>query len=326
MKRRNRKKQKVADMGEEQISRRLRRDQPPSPGPSATPKGPLAVLAASVVAATFAWAYWPTLVILVRTWNREPDYSHGYLVVPLAVFFLWARRQTFPGFAFRLAWPGLVLLLVSVVLRFLSGRYSVDPVDGWSIVVWVAGVVWLFAGWRVLWWSWPSLTFLLFMIPLPFRAERSFSLPLQRIATKLSSWTLQCLGQPAIVEGNTIWLNDMRLEVERACSGLRIFMAVVALAFVYLVLFRRPWWQRVLLALSTVPIALVANMTRIVATGLVGQYISGEAAHKLNHDAAGWLMIPFAALLFAFVLWYVDRLVREVEVVDVGTIVRQAAE
>lgn len=326
MKRRKRKKQKAADVGEERSSRQSRRDQPSSPGASATPRRPLAVLAACGAAAAFAWAYWPTLVLLVNTWNREPDYSHGYLVVPLAAYFLWARRQTFPGLAAGLAWPGLLLLVLSAAMRWVSGRYSIDPLDGWSMVVWVAGVVWLFAGWRVLWWSWPSVAFLLFMVPLPYRAERLLSLPLQRIATKLSCWTLQCLGQPAIAEGNTIWLNEVRLEVERACSGLRIFTAVVALAFVYLVLFPRPWWQRVFLALSTVPIALVANMTRVVATGLVGQYISGEAAHKLNHDAAGWLMIPFAALFFAFVLWYLDRLVREVEVIDVGTIARQVAE
>lgn len=271
----------------------------------------------------FAWAYWPTLVDLVSTWDREPDYSHGYFVVPLAVYFLWARRERFPGIADGWAWPGLILITLSIAVRFLGGRFYVDAVDGWSILFWVAGVIWLLGGWRVLWWGLPSVAFLWFMVPLPWKVERWLSLPLQRVATKISCWVLQGLGQPALAEGNTILLGEDRLEVEDACSGLRIFVGIVALAFAYIILVRRPWWEKVLLLVSVVPIALIANSTRIVVTGLLGQYVSGAAAQEFTHNVAGWVMIPFAAGLFALVLWYLSKLMREVELVDVGTVVRQ---
>lgn len=280
-------------------------------------------LAACGVLIPFAWAYWPTLVTLVDQWNREPDNSHGFLVVPIALFFLWTRRTSFPQGGFTIAWPGLVLILASLAIRFVGARYYVDAIDGWSLVVWVAGVVWLLGGWSLVRWAWPSVLFLFFMIPLPWRAERLLSLPLQRIATKLSCWILQCLGQPAIAQGNTIWLNDLQINIIEACSGLRIFVATVALAFAFLVLFRRPWWQRGLVLLSIAPISLLANATRIVATGMVGRYLSNEAAQKLNHDLAGMLMIPLAAGLFVLVIWYLDHVVREVEVMDVGTIARE---
>lgn len=282
-------------------------------------------LAACAVLLPFGWAYWPTLVGLVGQWNHKADYSHGYLVVPAALLFLWTRRESFPKARFTLAWPGLVVILASMGIRFVGARYYVDAIDGWSMVVWVAGVVWLLGGWRLLRWSWPSVAFLLFMIPLPWRAERLLSLPLQGIATRLSCWILQCLGQPAIAQGNTIWLNDRQIEVIEACSGLGIFMTIVALAFAFLVLFPRPWWQRGLIFASIVPIALVANATRIAATGMVGQYLSSERAQKLIHDLAGLLMIPLAAGLFALVIWYLDHLVREDEIVDVGTIAREMA-
>jgi hypothetical protein len=62
-----------------------------------------------------------------------------------------------------------------------------------------------------------------------------------------------------------------------------------------------------------------------VTTGLLFQYCAeGETAKKFSHDAAGWLMIPFAAALFALVLWYLDRAWQEVEVVDVRAIGRRA--
>ena len=161
------------------------------------------------------------------------------------------------------------------------------------------------------------------MIPLPFRLEQALSLPLQGFATKLSCWALQFLGQPALAEGNTILLGDARLEVAQACSGLRIFVGIFALAYAYVVLVRRSWWIKGMLLASVIPIALIANSTRIVVTGLLNQYISGEAAHEFTHDMSGWIMIPFAALLFAIVLWYLGKLIREVDQLDVGKIIRR---
>lgn len=281
------------------------------------------VAAAIALLAAFLWAYWPTLTEMVAAWDRVPDYSHGYLVVPVALIFLWVRRDRFPGLSPGVAWGGLVLLAAAFAFRWAAGRFFLGSVDGWSIPLWVGGVVWLLCGWRVFWWSLPSVAFLWFMVPLPFRGERLLSLPLQSVATKISTWTLQLFNQPAISEGHTILLGEHQLEVEQACSGLRIFVGILALAFAYLVLVRRPWWQRGLLLASVLPVALAANATRIVVTGLLYQYASSEAAHRFSHDVAGWAMIPFAAALFGLVLCYVSSLVREVEVADVGALMRR---
>ena len=276
-----------------------------------------------LLAAVFAWAYWPTLGSLVGTWSREPDYSHGFLVAPLAVFFLWVRRDRFPGIKGRLAWLGLIPIGLSVGMRIFAARFYMDAIDGWSILLWIAGVVWLFGGWRVLWWSLPAVAFLWFMVPLPFRAERWLSVPLQGVNTKLSCWALQILGQPALAEGHRIWLGDYPLDIERACCGLRILVGTVALAFAYVIIVRPPWWEKGVLLAGVIPIALVANSTRIVATGLLYRYVSGEVAQAFAHDSAGWAMIVLAAGLFALVLWYLSKLVREVELVEVGAIVRR---
>ena len=284
----------------------------------------LLVVAASV--SLFVWAYWTTLVALVEAWNREPDYSHGFLVVPLAIGFLWARRDRFPGWTARAGWIGLILIGLSVAMRVAAARYYLDALDGWSILFWVAGVVWLFWGFGVLRWALPSIAFLWFAVPLPFRAERALSLPLQGIATKMSCWTLQLFGEPAMARGNTILLGDQRLEVEQACSGLRIFMGIVALAFAYVIVVRRSWWEKAFLLLSAVPIALIANTTRIVGTALLYEYVSVDAGKQFAHDAAGWAMIVLAAGLFALVLWYLGRLVEEAELVDVELVLRQARD
>ncbi len=274
------------------------------------------------MAVVFAWAYWPTLGQLVGEWNRQADYSHGYLVPPLALWILWARRSSFPGLSLKWAGLGLLLLAASVGLRVFAARFYFDTIDAWSILVWIAGAVWLLAGWRVLYWSLPGIAFLGFMVPLPFRVERWLSLPLQHVATTLSCWTLQSLGQPSFREGNVIFVREIPLNIVEACSGLRIFVGIVALAFAYLMLTRRAWWEKLLLLASVVPVALVANAARIVASGLLYQCFAGEEARKMIHDAAGLVMIPLAAALFAGVLWYIRKLFPEVEMAVVETVVR----
>jgi exosortase len=295
----------------------------PSPRGNSRKHYALAGICCVIITAVYMWSYWPTIIELITVWNKNPDYSHGYFVVPVSLYFLWARRGAFPGFSHNLAWTGLFVIGASIGLRIIAARFYLGGLDGWSMPLLIAGTVWFLSGVSVLWWSMPSIVFLWFMAPLPYGMERWLSLPLQRIATELSCWTLHCLGQPALAEGNTIRLNDFQLEVEQACSGLRIFVGILALAFVYLVLIRRAWWERVLLIISVIPVALIANSTRIVLTALLYQYASGEAAHKFTHDLAGWIMIPYAAALFAMVLWYMGSLFREEEQVDVGTILQQ---
>lgn len=269
------------------------------------------------------WAYWPTLRYLAHAWESQPDYSHGYLVPPLALYLLWARREAFPGWSLRLYWPGLVLVIGSVVLRVVASTLYLEQIDGWSVLLWIAGLVWMVGGWALLRWSLPSIAFLAFAIPLPYRVERWFSHPLQTIAANFSAWTLQILGQPALVEGNTIMLESHQLEVVQACSGLRIFVGIFALAFAFVAISRRSWWENLVVLASAVPVALVANSVRIVATGLLYQLVSVEAAKQFTHDMAGWMMIPLAALLFVVLLWYLGRIMPEVEQASVSDVFRQ---
>jgi exosortase/archaeosortase family protein len=81
--------------------------------------------------------------------------------------------------------------------------------------------------------------------------------------------------------------------------------------------------MRLLLLTTVIPIALVANAWRIVTTGLLYRYVSGEAAQRFGHDVAGWAMILLAAGLFALVLWYFKSLFRATEVPDIGDVLRR---
>ena len=279
----------------------------------------------ALLGALFVWSYWPVLAQLFSQWSNVPDYSHGFLVIPLALFFLWQTRQSVPRFQPRLAWPGLLLVAAAAAIRTAGSWFYLDALQGWSIPLWVAGFVWTFFGWPVLKWALPAIAFLIFMVPIPYTLETMLGQPLQRISTEISLFVLQCLGQPAIAEGTTIQLGENKLEVARACSGLRIFFGIAALAFAFMVLFKRPLWMKLLLAMAVLPVALLANSLRIVVTGLLYQQGMGEAANQLSHDFAGWFMIPVAVALFALTLGYLDRLLPVVQTVGAADLVKGQA-
>jgi exosortase len=294
-----------------------------SPVESAAGTPPIAfwVAGVAVLVPAFLWSYWPTLEAMVASWNREPDYSHGFLVPPLALLILWVRRDLFPRDAARFAWSGLFLIAISQAMHCAGGLLYLGALSSWSVPVWIGGVVWLLVGWRVYRWFLPSVAFLFFMVPLPYGVEHMASRPLQLVATRISATVLQLFGQPALAEGNTILMDAYRLEVEQACSGLRLFMGVIALAYFYVAVTRRTWWEKLVLIASVLPVALIANSARIVGTGLLYQWISEEAGKKFTHDVAGWVMVPFAALLFALVLWYLGKVTYEVETADVRAVI-----
>lgn len=257
------------------------------------------------------WAYWPTLGVLGHKWLHDPQYSHGYLVPGFAVLLLWLRRSHLAGVHLRPSWWGVPLLLGGVLLRLAGAYLYFDWLDAVSLVPSLAGLFVLLGGWPALRWSWPALAFLLFMIPLPFRIETALAHPLQRIATKVSTYVMQTLGLPALAEGNTILLNRGRIGIVEACNGLSMMMVFFAISTAVALLINRPLLDKVVIVASAAPIAVIANVARIAATGAAHEFLSPEAANAIFHDWAGWLMMPLALGLLWLELWILSRLLAE---------------
>ncbi len=265
--------------------------------PIASPRQ-LATLA-GVLFVTTIWAYWPTFVWMEEQWRTEPDYSHGYLVFPLALVLLYFRSDKLPQIGSKIHYAGFGLMAAALAMRIVGRFAYMDFLDGWSLMPWVAGLVWIFTGTRAFIWASPAILFLLLLVPMPYRFESLLSFKLQGVATAVSSGLLRIFGIAAIPEGNTIWLNDRRLMVEEACSGLRIFMGMGALGFFFAALSDRLWIDRVVVMLAAFPLAIVVNIFRVAGTGLAYYWFSDAIAHTI-HDFLGLMMIVLgASLLFA---------------------------
>jgi exosortase len=259
------------------------------------------------VLAVAAWTFWPTFQELAQKWFHDADYSHGVLVPFFAAYLLWTRRQQL-SFG-EPAWGlGLGLLAVVAVLRIASGIFVFAWSDAVALLPCLAGIVALLGGKRALRAAWPAIAFLFFMIPLPYKLEVALGGPLQTLAARGSGFMLQVLGQPAVREGNTIMINDIKLGIVEACSGLRMLVTFFTFSTGVALLIRKPLLERVCIVLSAVPIALVTNIIRITATGIMYQ-INRDFAQKFFHDLAGWFMMPICLVFLGMELWILNRLI-----------------
>jgi exosortase len=265
-------------------------------------------LGPAVLGAALAWAYWPVLVGLVRKWSQDPQYSHGYLVPVFSLVLLGIRRQHWARVSLTTNWWGLALIGAAGGLRLASAYVYFGWLDAVSFLVALAGLVILLGGMAAWRWSWPALSYLLFMLPLPFQLEVALAHPLQRVATQASTYCLQLLGLPALAEGNIIIMDDLKIGVLEACNGLGMLLTFFALSTAVAVVIRRPWIDRVVLVASAVPIALAMNIVRITATGVLHRTVGSAIANAVFHDLAGWLMMPAALGLLWLELLLFDHL------------------
>lgn len=268
------------------------------------------------------YSYWPTFVWIEEAWRNEPDYSHGYLVPVLALMLCWHRRDTFPGIRAKLSPWGLSLIILAILMRLVGRLVYADFLDGWSIVPMIAGIAWFLMGPRAMKWALPAVVFLILMIPMPYRAETLLSYKLQGVATELSTISLRVFGQPAVSEGHTIWLGEDQLLVEQACSGLRIFIGVAALAYFWACMVTRIWLDRMILICAVIPTALFVNAVRITVTGLMYQSVTDPGMRHTVHDMTGYLMIPFAFGLLWLIKVYWENLYRPLDRMSAKDFVR----
>jgi exosortase len=292
---------------------------PESPSPSRWPDLSTARVASFVaVAAALGWAYEPDLVTLYRTWVREPDYTHGFLVVPIALVILWKR---WPATGLEDApssprWPGWLLVVAGLAARAVFDEKGQNWSESATLLPVVVGLALALLGWRTMRQVWPAFAFLVFLYPLPPQVNTALSQPLQSLATTCACKLLGLTGLWVMPEGNVIMVGNQRLEVAVACNGLSMLMSLAATVAATASLVPMANWKRVLLLGSIVPIALGSNVLRIAATAWCYYKFGAEVGSKYAHDAAGWLMMPTAMALVGLELAFFSWLIVESEEVE----------
>ena len=256
-----------------------------------------AALAAAL--SLFVAVYARVFTDLAGVWTADANYSHAPLMLPVIAYLIWTRRQELGAEPLRPGNSGLVLIAASLIV-FLLGTAGVEFfLMRVSAVGVIAGAIVFVAGWRWLRLLLFPLSLTGLMIPIPPVLFYQAAFPLQLLATKFGVLSLRVLDIPVLREGNVITLAHTTLEVTEACSGIRSLVSLFSLAVLYGYFTDGRPGRTTLVALSSIPIAIVANGLRVAGTGIAAHYIGPAAATGFFHSFSGWLvfMTSFGLLL-----------------------------
>jgi exosortase len=272
-----------------------------------------AILATALILGAVTAVYWQVFARLFDAWTNDGNYSHGWLIVPLAAYFAWERRERLLPLPVRPSWLGLIVIVGSLMV-LLAGLLGAELfLSRISIVGTAAGIVLFLFGWGHLKALAFPLGFMLLMIPIPAIIFNQIAFPLQLVASQFGEYCLATARIPVLREGNVLILAHTTLEVAEACSGIRSLISLVTLGLVFGYFSDPRLWVRVAIVVSAIPVAIVANGMRVAGTGMAAQWYGPQAAEGFFHDFSGWAVFAVAFALMLAIhrvivgLWPVGR-------------------
>ncbi len=273
----------------------------------------IAILTGVLVAMNYR--QFPTLV---RGWLDDPNWSHGFIIPLFSLYLLYARRAELFVARRRSSPWGLAAIVAAGVGQVLSYWIRNPWSSQVTMVLLALGLVLYLGGWQVLRLTWLPILFLVFAMPIPGIYYGRIALPLQNLAAKFSANIIQLFGVTIEVAASKLTLRSASgqwypLAVEEACSGVRLLMAFLALSVAMAYLAERPIWQRVIVVVMGVPVAIACNVIRVTITCSMYYLDLPELGQDFMHEFTGMLMLVPAFLMLWMVGWILSSLYIEVD-------------
>ena len=242
--------------------------------------------------------YIPTYLDLSRTLWATDDQRHGPIILAVALWFIWQKRQAIqalPAKASAIGWPVFVFGL----LLYIVGRsQDILIFEVGSQIVVVSGLLFIMRGSAAVKTLWFPLLFLLFMVPLPGAVVDTLTLPMKMGVSWASEHILYALGYPISRTGVILQIGQYKLLVADACAGLHTLFTLEALGLLYLHIVRHESvFRNITLATFIVPISFTANTIRVITLTLITYYYGDEAGQGFLHGFAGMVLFVTALLL-----------------------------
>ncbi|WP_406700364.1 exosortase/archaeosortase family protein [Singulisphaera sp. Ch08] len=245
----------------------------------------------------------------VHAWSTDENYSHGFLVPLISLYFANQASLLGPVKLRGGTLLGISLLGLSLFGRLIMVLIPIPFLGDLALLIGVAGVCALLAGTDALKRYWFAIFFLIFMVPLPIALYTRIASPLQLLASQLATAFMNATGVPVLCEGNMMTLpGDIQMFVAEACSGMRQLTGFLALTAAVAYLAPRPWWYRLAVVASAIPIALTANVARVILTGYIMYFVDQQYASGTYHTLEGLLMMGFGLSLLRGGCWVLDQI------------------
>jgi exosortase len=253
-----------------------------------------------IVGTLFLLSYLPAIIWMWERWfARDSYYSHGILVRFVSVYLIWLKRDELRNIKVRPSSWGIVLMATGVGIYIFSSALRIYFSSIYSMMVVLVGMILHFYGREALRKILFPVLFLFFMMPLPLVIVVNISFKMKLFAAELARQLLNSMGLMAVREGSIIKMAHTYVVVDDICSGLRSLISLAALGSIFAYLLQATRIKRVLLFLSTVPIAIITNVCRIVFLSAVSEIWGPKYATGFIHDLSGYSIFALAfAMLY----------------------------
>ena len=237
-------------------------------------------------------------------WSQEStdavDYSHGLIIPFISLWLFWRDRKMWSKILSEAESHGfgIVLLFASVFMHAAGLRMQIPHLSAVAFVLSLWALIWLFVGRWAAWTAWFPVVFLLFAVPVSFLAHATF--PLRMLGTVVSTWILNGIGIPTTQVQTAVVSTagqGFALDVADECSGIRSIMALMAITALYAYLFKKHWFSRIFLFAMSIPVAVAANIGRIVTIAIVARFWGQDLGMKIYHDYSGYLIFVLCVLM-----------------------------
>ncbi len=244
--------------------------------------------------------YYQIVIDMVMVWNNDENYSHGFLVPFIALYFLWQRWPDLKSKIVKPSAIGFVIIVIGLFQLFFSWLSVEYFLMRSSLIVVLTGLSLLFLGREIVKCMVLPLGYLVFMVPIPYIIYDMVAFPLKLFVTKVSVFIMKLVGVIVLREGNILMFPTTTLEVADACSGIRSLISLLALAVAYAFFVHTSNFRRWIIIASAIPIAIATNAMRVIVTGILAQWWGEKAAQGFFHEFAGLAVFALAmAMLVA---------------------------
>jgi len=288
-----------------------------------------------IISGLFCFLFRNEIERIVNRWLADSSWSHGFLIPLFSLYFVNQKREEILNLQTRPNYLGLVFLIFGILFYpFNIVHLQYGYLSSIDMIATLGAIVLFLGGWRLIKHTWLPIAFLIFAVPLPERYYKELTIPMRQWAATIASGLLNLVPQlEATANGIVIDVFykgkslEPGLDVAEACSGMRLLMAFLALGVAMAYLHYRPLWQRIILLVSTVPIAIFCNIVRVTVTGFIYVLIHPKYAQGIYHDMLGIAMLPLAFGLYGALAWFMSGLfIDESDMVTEDIVVRKKNE
>ncbi len=254
-------------------------------------------LPAFLAASLFVAAYFPVFKILVEKWSNSEEYSHAFLTIPIIVYMIWEKRVTFKNEKPRFTSLGFCFVLIASACYVFALLTQVPTFISLAFYSTVLGIFVYLAGVQAIGSLFTPLVLLLLLIPVPDQLYIKLTFPLQLKVSQLSEMVVGMFGVPIFREGNIMNIPGKSFEVVGACSGMRSIVTLLTLSIIIGYFMLKKSLLKIILLLTSIPIAIVVNILRVSAMILLYYFFHLDLSEGLLHTITGLLVFVVAFLL-----------------------------